>query len=683
MKLIKQILFLIFLFYSTANATVSVTGDFAPKNDAFDQLIQFEYIGTTGGANYSLYYGVDGSGANLSQDVLNEILIGTANYLLAVDGAAKGYTWKNPDDFWDDLIDMVLTDGQIYVGNASNNPVSVSMSGDATISNTGVITVADDSHNHVYSNIDQTSSSNWRSRVSDPTGTGAWVFGTSPALTTPSISTSLTVTDGTWIGLGPDAGRILFDDLATDIIRIRKADVYFMGGIDGYPMIRVYDNSVGSPSYLRFYAYNGEGRFETAGDAPGALALQSSAHADVKYFGAATSGETREMIITGWRTGDAKRYLYVGVGVDAADTASFDGLGTYLFDGVIRSPDRFLIDGVTSTSYDYDLTADDVLFVKCNDDAANATITNDGDGSNGTLVDPPNHDTQDVSVDNHLVKHFVFNGTDEYITMPDHASYDLGDGADGAISLWFKRDGAPPVGEHMINFDDNQAARWAIYTVATTGEIKATFRRDSDEALIGGASLTSSAGFLDNAWHHAVLNYDGANIKLYIDGIEEDSKAEASATISTIEGTGQIGRHPSAANTYWQGGLDAVIVFDTSLTANDVKALYNIGSGTESLSGTLTYNISAIGPSATILPNYLLPDGSVVIEKDLEVQGMIRGSVTLPTGDLEIDGFVDAIDGFKVDSEMGITDTIYFTDNDAQEHEVVIVGGIIIEWNVD
>ena len=44
--------------------------------------------------------------------------------------------------------------------------------------------VDDDSHNHIYSNIDATTSANWNTRVSDNTGTGAWVFGTSPTFTT-------------------------------------------------------------------------------------------------------------------------------------------------------------------------------------------------------------------------------------------------------------------------------------------------------------------------------------------------------------------------------------------------------------------------------------------------------------------------------------------------------------------
>jgi len=57
------------------------------------------------------------------------------------------------------------------------------------------------------------------------TGTGNVVYDTSPSLTTPSVATSLTVTDDDWIGLGSGAGRIEFDDQTTDEVNILNANV--------------------------------------------------------------------------------------------------------------------------------------------------------------------------------------------------------------------------------------------------------------------------------------------------------------------------------------------------------------------------------------------------------------------------------------------------------------------------
>lgn len=69
-----------------------------------------------------------------------------------------------------------------------------------------------------------------------------------------------------------------------------------------------------------------------------------SADKDYRLFKDATEGETREFFIRGFRTGDSqRRTLEIGVGVDADDTASFDGVSNYLFDGNIRTNDRYYL----------------------------------------------------------------------------------------------------------------------------------------------------------------------------------------------------------------------------------------------------------------------------------------------------------------------------------------------------
>lgn len=66
------------------------------------------------------------------------------------------------------------------------------------------------------------------------------------------------------------------------------------------------------------------------------LSLNYDASNDITMFENAASGETKELKIYGYRAADALRSLEIGVGVDAADTASFDGVSNYLFDGTIK-----------------------------------------------------------------------------------------------------------------------------------------------------------------------------------------------------------------------------------------------------------------------------------------------------------------------------------------------------------
>jgi hypothetical protein len=99
-------------------------------------------------------------------------------------------------------------------------------------------------------------------------------------------------------------------------------------GTDG---VKIFDQD--EAEYLQLICDNGVGYIRTVGTAPAAITLQNAAHADVYVFSSATEGGTKQLRIYGYRTGDTRRDLQIGVGLDAADTASFDGVGNYFFDG--------------------------------------------------------------------------------------------------------------------------------------------------------------------------------------------------------------------------------------------------------------------------------------------------------------------------------------------------------------
>jgi hypothetical protein len=98
--------------------------------------------------------------------------------------------------------------------------------------------------------------------------------------------------------------------------------------------LRLYDQD--DAEYLQINCNSGYGDIQTVGTSPQALRLQDGAAAGVNLYGSSAEGETQELKIFGYRTGDSKRSLDIGVGVDAADQASFDGLSTYYFDGLVK-----------------------------------------------------------------------------------------------------------------------------------------------------------------------------------------------------------------------------------------------------------------------------------------------------------------------------------------------------------
>lgn len=130
---------------------------------------------------------------------------------------------------------------------------------------------------------------------------------------------------------------------------------------------------------LEFSASAGRAEIKVVGTSPVAVSLQSPANRPVYMFEFAAEGETPECYIFGRRTGDAKRSLQIGVGVDAADTASFDGVSSYHFDGAINSATLDL--SVAGPTDDLNITGVNTVFI--NTSGNNVTIGGFVGGVNG------------------------------------------------------------------------------------------------------------------------------------------------------------------------------------------------------------------------------------------------------------------------------------------------------------
>lgn len=138
--------------------------------------------------------------------------------------------------------------------------------------------------------------------------------------------------DGTDAYFQTDDGDFVFQ---TDEGVNTNSTIVVQGKGTGRGIINILDED--NAEWITLTCVGGAGFIETAGTVPGILNLQQPAHADVTCFAGAGSGETPELTVSGFRAADALRVLQIGVGVDAADTVSFDGLSAYRFDGQIET----------------------------------------------------------------------------------------------------------------------------------------------------------------------------------------------------------------------------------------------------------------------------------------------------------------------------------------------------------
>ena len=141
-KIIGIISLMTVMLFAFATATLGV-GDFVIQNALFDQI--FTVNGTS---NITLSSGEIYENSTALKEVYWQIIstatpangegnLSTADQIYDF-VIGQGYTTTA----WNSLENMTLADGDIYIGNSSNNPQGQTLSGDLTINSTGYVTLA-------------------------------------------------------------------------------------------------------------------------------------------------------------------------------------------------------------------------------------------------------------------------------------------------------------------------------------------------------------------------------------------------------------------------------------------------------------------------------------------------------------------------------------------------------------
>jgi len=96
-----------------------------------------------------------------------------------------------------------------------------------------------------------------------------------------------------------------------------------------------------------------------------------------------------------------------------------------------------------------------------------------------------------------------------------------------------------------------------------------------------------------NSWTHVMCTYDGANIKLYVNGLLKATQPE-NLSITSYSSTDLYVGSTSSASEYFPGVIDEVRIYSYSLSANQVKVAKN--------DGIATYGREAVIRSFVALP---------------------------------------------------------------------------------
>lgn len=246
------------------------------------------------------------------------------------------------------------------------------------------------------------------------------------------------------------------------------------------------------------------------------------------------------------------------------------------FDGLIddvRVWDRALSTNEVADLYNASAPAMPTPIAEWKMDEGSGTTAADSIGSNdGTLLGGPVWQPSGGKIGGAL----SFDGVDDEVDTGTIPGLVADPGNAFTFAFWYKA--APGANDDLFG--------WSAYRYCRTNfnneHMSCTVASDANAVL-------STTNVNDNNWHHIVYTYTNAIQYLYVDGNAEDSSSE---TITTTNPTAGIVIGAREFGGHIQAQFDDVRIYDTALTAAQIRSLYRAAacSGPTGAAGTMLYN---------------------------------------------------------------------------------------------
>ena len=159
-----------------------------------------------------------------------------------------------------------------------------------------------------------------------------------------------------------------------------------------------------------------------------------------------------------------------------------------------------------------------------------------------------------------------FDGVNDLVNVPGSPSLQFSNRF--SISVWFNPtrtlNGSSGRQDLMKKF----LSYWLILNYPNT-DGRLAFLLNSGTPIVKSTTIS----WASNQWHHVVCVYDGATIRMYVNGVLEGSAAAGVPVVVNTQPL-QLGGN-SDQGFYYRGAMDEVRLFCTNLSAAAVSALYN------------------------------------------------------------------------------------------------------------
>ncbi|MGH8510415.1 MAG: LamG-like jellyroll fold domain-containing protein, partial [Gammaproteobacteria bacterium] len=182
-----------------------------------------------------------------------------------------------------------------------------------------------------------------------------------------------------------------------------------------------------------------------------------------------------------------------------------------------------------------------------------------------------------------------FDGVNDWVTVNDTASLDLTTGM--TLEAWVYPTEVTSGWRTVVHKEDNQ-----YYLMAGSDRDTPAGAANS---TTGRNKVYAPSPLSVNTWAHLAVTYDGANVRLYINGNEVASQPQTGA-FTTSTGALRIGG-TQAYGEFFQGRIDEIRVYNRTLSAAEISTDSNISVASSSPPVSLIGK-NTVGPISDFLP---------------------------------------------------------------------------------
>ena len=188
-----------------------------------------------------------------------------------------------------------------------------------------------------------------------------------------------------------------------------------------------------------------------------------------------------------------------------------------------------------------------------------------------TITDPRNNITSYAYIDGPPGGALNFDGNEDYISIDDDDDLDVTNTFTFSVWIYKEGDGRTVLshdGVSGVNADPDGS-----YNLYADNDLKMTYETNNQFPTLS----TDVNSISLNTWHHVAVVFDDSKspkMRIYIDGVEKASGDVPKPSV--ISKNVLIGRRGyTTYSSFFNGSIDEVMIFNRTLSANEIKALYN------------------------------------------------------------------------------------------------------------